>query len=174
MSHGLPRSHGVRQRRDHRPGRCGSETRVRLESVTSGTVPRRWHCVQGAQNCGGRRPTIRVRLNPQFICQYSSEVEQWPEKPHVGVSNAPVGTNMAPWSNWLRYRTFNPVAAGSIPAGVTTYPLILYQTISRQHPDFVPNYITLIPCICTKRYQRNTYIWVGGPAATAADCKSAT
>ena len=54
----------------------------------------------GSQSCGGRRPTIRVRLNPQFICQYSSEVEQWPEKPHVGVSNAPVGTNMAPWSNW--------------------------------------------------------------------------
>ena len=92
------------------------------------------------------------------ICPRSSEVEQRPEKPHVGVSNAPVGTNMAPWSNWLRYRTFNPVAVGSIPAGVTTYPLILYQTISRQHPDFIPNHITTASRFCTKPYHDSTPI----------------
>ena len=62
---------------------------------------------------------IRVRLNPQFICQYSSEVEQWPEKPHVGVPKAPVGTS------------------------------------------------------CCLEFQA-AFIWVGGPVATAADCKSAT
>ena len=71
MSHGLPRSHGVRQRRDHRPGRCGSETRVRLESVTCGKAPRRWHCVQDAQNCGSRRPIDTGAAESALVCKPS-------------------------------------------------------------------------------------------------------
>ncbi len=46
-------------------------------------------------------------------------VEQRPEEPRVGVSNAPGGTNMASWSKRSRYRTFTPEVAGSIPADVT-------------------------------------------------------
>ena len=43
----------------------------RLESVTCGKAPRRWHCVQGAQNCGSRQPIDTGAAESALVCKPS-------------------------------------------------------------------------------------------------------
>ena len=44
---------------------------MRLESVTCGKAPRRWHCVQDAQNCGSRRPIDTGAAESALVCKPS-------------------------------------------------------------------------------------------------------
>lgn len=85
---------------------------------------------------------------------------------------------MACSTNWLSRHPLKVEVTGSSPVQVTILATMLYALelwpklqICTPYVAFFPTMIVTVLYICAGK---NANIWVGSPAARAADCKSAT